>query len=115
MVNGKWKTAFFHLPFTIYHSPITSMRLDQYLRASRLVLRRTVAQELCDAGAVSVNGAPARSSRAVHPGDCIAIRRRERVLTVRVNAVPDTKQVSRADAPTLYEVLENTGEEGVGF
>ncbi|MBC7930153.1 MAG: RNA-binding S4 domain-containing protein, partial [Rubrivivax sp.] len=66
------------------------MRLDQYLRASRLVLRRTVAQELCDAGAVSVNGTPARSSRAVHPGDRIAIRRRERVLTVRVSSVPDT-------------------------
>ncbi len=84
------------------------MRLDQYLRASRLVLRRTVAQELCDAGAVGVNGTPARSSRAVHPGDRIAIRRRERVLNVRVNTVPDTKQVSRADASTLYEVIEDT-------
>jgi ribosomal 50S subunit-recycling heat shock protein len=84
------------------------MRLDQYLRASRLVLRRTVAQELCDAGAVAVNGTPARSSRTVRPGDSIAIRRRERVLTVRVLLVPDTKQVSRADAPTLYEILEDT-------
>jgi ribosomal 50S subunit-recycling heat shock protein len=91
------------------------MRLDQYLRASRLVLRRTVAQELCEAGAVSVNDVPARSSRAVHPGDRIAIRRRERVLTVRVNSVPDTKQISRADAPTLYEILDDTREEGDGF
>lgn len=84
------------------------MRLDQYLRASRLVIRRTVAQELCEAAAVEVNGAPARSSRTVRPGDRIAIRRRERILTIRVNAVPDTKQVSRADAPTLYEILEDT-------
>ena len=83
------------------------MRLDQYLRASRLVLRRTVAQELCDAGAVAVNGTSARSSRTVRPGDHISIRRRDRVLTVRVNAVPDTKQVSRADAPTLYEIIED--------
>ena len=84
------------------------MRLDQYLRASRLVLRRTVAQELCEAGAVSVNGAPARSSRAVREGDELTIRRRERALTVRVRSLPQTKQVSRADAPSLYEVISDT-------
>ncbi len=84
------------------------MRLDQYLRASRLVLRRTVAQELCDAGAVSVNGAAARSSRAVREGDELTIRRRERVTTVRVLSVPQAKQVSRADAPSLYELVSDT-------
>jgi ribosomal 50S subunit-recycling heat shock protein len=83
------------------------MRLDQFLRASRLVLRRTVAQELCDAGAVSVGGLVARSSRTVRVGDLITIRRRERSLTVRVNSVPDTKQVSRADAASLYEVVSD--------
>ncbi|HVF55694.1 MAG TPA: S4 domain-containing protein [Pyrinomonadaceae bacterium] len=81
------------------------MRLDQFLRASRLVLRRTVAQELCDAGAVSVGGLAARSSRAVRPGDEITINRRDRTLSVRVLALPATKQVSRTEAPTLYEVL----------
>ena len=84
------------------------MRLDQYLRASRLVLRRTVAQELCEAGAVSVNGAPARSSRAVREGDELTVRRRGRALTVRVLSLPQTKQVSRADAPSLYEVVSDT-------
>ena len=83
------------------------MRLDQYLRASCLVLRRTVAQELCEAGAVFVNGAPARSSRAVREGDEVTIRRRERALTVRVLSLPQTKQVSRADAHTLYEVISD--------
>jgi ribosomal 50S subunit-recycling heat shock protein len=83
------------------------MRLDQFLRASRLVLRRTVAQELCEAGAVSVNGAAARSSRTVREGDEIAIRRRERTLTVRVLTVPQTKQVSRADASSLYEIVSD--------
>ncbi|MDT5294347.1 MAG: hypothetical protein QOJ76_1227 [Acidobacteriota bacterium] len=83
------------------------MRLDQFLRASRLVLRRTVAQELCEAGAVSVNGVAARSSRTVREGDEIAVRRRERALTVRVNTVPQTKQVSRADANTLYEIISD--------
>ena len=81
------------------------MRLDQYLRASRLVLRRTAAQELCEAGAVAVNGAPARSSRTVRAGDEITIRRREHVLTVRVRTVPETKQVSRAEAASLYEII----------
>ena len=81
------------------------MRLDQYLRASRLVLRRTAAQELCEAGAVSVNDTPARPSRTVRAGDRITIRRRDRALTVRVRTVPETKQVSRAQAPTLYEVV----------
>jgi ribosomal 50S subunit-recycling heat shock protein len=83
------------------------MRLDQYLRASRLVLRRTVAQELCEAGAVHVNGSPARSSRMVREGDELTIRRRERALTVRVLAVPETKQVSRAEAASLYEIISD--------
>jgi ribosomal 50S subunit-recycling heat shock protein len=87
----------------------SDMRLDQYLRASRLVLRRTAAQELCEAGAVAVNGSPARSSRTVRAGDEITIRRREHVLTVRVRTVPETKQVSRAQAPTLYEVVSDSG------
>ncbi|HEX8336128.1 MAG TPA: S4 domain-containing protein [Pyrinomonadaceae bacterium] len=89
------------------------MRLDLFLRASRLVLRRTVAQELCEAGAVSVGGAPARASRAVRAGDEITVRRRGRELTVRVLTVPQAKQVSRADAPSLYEVVSdiNVNEE----
>ena len=81
------------------------MRLDQFLRASRLVLRRTVAQELCDAGAVSVGGTAARSSRTVREGDEITVRRRDRALTVRVLKVPQAKQVSRADASALYEIV----------
>jgi ribosomal 50S subunit-recycling heat shock protein len=83
------------------------MRLDLFLRASRLVLRRTVAQELCEAGAVSVNGAAARASRAVREADEITITRRGRLLTVRVLTIPQSKQVSRSDAPSLYEVVSD--------
>jgi ribosomal 50S subunit-recycling heat shock protein len=83
------------------------MRLDLFLRASRLVLRRTVAQELCEAGAVTVNGAAARASRAVREGDEVTIRRRGRALTVRVQSLPQAKQVSRHDAPSLYEVVSD--------
>ncbi|MBV9925906.1 MAG: RNA-binding S4 domain-containing protein [Acidobacteria bacterium] len=90
------------------------MRLDLFLRASRLVLRRTVAQELCDAGAVTVNGAAARPSRAVREGDEISIKRRGRALTVRVLTLPQSKQVSRGDAPSLYELVSDieTKDEG---
>ncbi|HWS87179.1 MAG TPA: S4 domain-containing protein [Pyrinomonadaceae bacterium] len=90
------------------------MRLDLFLRASRLVLRRTVAQELCEAGAVTVNGAPARASRAVREGDEITVNRRGRLLTVRALTLPQSKQVSRADAASLYEVVSdiNVNDEG---
>ena len=83
------------------------MRLDLFLKASRLTLRRTVAQALCDAGAVSVNNIPAKSSRGVHVGDEIALRRRNQLLTVRVLALPATRQTSRSDASTLYEILSD--------
>ena len=83
------------------------MRLDQFLKASRLVLRRTVAQELCEAGAVSVNNTPARSARTVRVGDEIQMRRGGRLLTVRVVAVPTVRQTSRSEASGLYEVLSD--------
>jgi ribosomal 50S subunit-recycling heat shock protein len=81
------------------------MRLDLFLKASRLCLRRTVAQQLCEAGQVTVNGVEAKSSRTVQVGDVIAVRRRNRLLTVRVLAVPATRQTSRNDASGLYEIL----------
>jgi ribosomal 50S subunit-recycling heat shock protein len=86
----------------------TPMRLDQFLRASRLVLRRTVAQELCAAGAVLVNGAPARPARTIRAGDQITLRRRHRLLTVRVTMVPEARQTSRHEAPMLYEILSDS-------
>ncbi len=87
------------------------MRLDQFLRASRLVLRRTVAQELCEAGAVLVGGVAARSSRVVRAGDEITLARRARWLTVRVLAVPTVRQTSKHEAATLYEVVRDERRE----
>lgn len=81
------------------------MRLDLFLKASRLVIRRTVAQAMCDGGAVEIGGVAARSSRAVRVGDEITLRRGARRLTVRVLALPVTKQVAKTDAATLYEVV----------
>ena len=71
------------------------------------MLRRTVAQELCGAGAVEVNGVAARSSRPVREGDEIKIRRRGRLLTVRVASVPAVRQPSKTEAASLYEVVSD--------
>jgi ribosomal 50S subunit-recycling heat shock protein len=84
------------------------MRLDLFLKASRLCPRRTVAQTLCDAGLVFLNDKPAKSSHAVKPGDELILRRHDYVIKVRVLTIPTGRQTSRKDAGTLYELL---GEE----
>ena len=81
------------------------MRLDLFLKASRLCTRRTVAQKICEAGRVEVNGHPAKSSHIVKASDEILIRSHSRVKTVRVLAVPTSRQTSRKEATSLFEVL----------
>jgi len=89
------------------------VRLDVFLKASRLCSRRTLAQKLCDAARVSINGSTAKSSRAVKAGDEILIRRQHKLTTVRVLSVPTARQTSRKEANTLYEVLsEESLDEG---
>ena len=77
------------------------MRLDKYLKVSRLIKRRTVANEACDNERVTVNGKVARASYDVKVGDVIAIRFGEKMLTVEVTNVQET--VGKADAATLYK------------
>ena len=76
------------------------MRLDKYLKVSRLIKRRTVATEACDNARVSVNGRPARASYEVKVGDVIAIRFGERTLTVEVLSVQEN--AGKAEASALY-------------
>ena len=76
------------------------MRLDKYLKVSRLIKRRTVANEACDNGLVSVNGKPQRASYDVKVGDEITLRFGVRTLTVEVLSVQET--VRQAEAATLY-------------
>lgn len=83
------------------------MRLDLFLKASRLCPRRAVAQELCEAGAVEVNGLASKSSRDVKAGEEITLRRRHRVTVVRILSVPTTKQVARHEASSLYEIISD--------
>jgi ribosomal 50S subunit-recycling heat shock protein len=81
------------------------MRLDLFLKSSRLILRRSLAQEFCDAGRVKINGVKAKSSREVKVNDEIQIKRSNRILTVRVLQIPSNKQVSRQAASSLFEVV----------
>lgn len=79
------------------------MRLDKYLKVSRLIKRRTVANEACDAEKVSVNGKPARASYDVKEGDIIEITIGANPLKVRVLDVKEFTK--KEDAAALYEVV----------
>lgn len=81
------------------------MRLDLFLKSSRIILRRSLAQQFCDAGLVKVNGVKAKSSREVKVYDEIEIKRTERVLKVKVLRIPTNKQVSRQSASSLFEIV----------
>jgi len=81
------------------------MRLDKYLKVSRLIKRRTVANEACDSEHVSVNGRKAKASYDVKPGDVIEIRFGQRTLKVEVVSVAE--HAAKSDAPAMYrEVLQ---------
>ncbi len=79
------------------------MRLDKYLKVSRLIKRRTVANEACDAEKVSVNGKPARASYDVKVNDIIEINMGKTPLKVKVVKVVEV--VGKDGASELYEVL----------
>ena len=79
------------------------MRLDKYLKVSRLIKRRTLANEVCDSGLVSLNGRPARASSEVKVGDVITLTLGRRRVSVEVLAVAEA--VGKADAAALYREL----------
>lgn len=79
------------------------MRLDKYLKISRLIKRRTVANEACDADKVTVNGKTARASYDVKVGDIIEINIGAKPLKVRVLDVKE--YTKKEDAAALYEVV----------
>ena len=79
------------------------MRLDKFLKVSRLIKRRTIANEACDGERVSVNGRTAKASYNVKPGDNIDIRFGQRTLSVEVLSV--TEHATKADAPAMYREI----------
>ena len=80
------------------------MRLDKYLKVSRIIKRRTVANDACDADHVTVNGRRAKASYDVKVGDILEITFGQRTLKLRVLEVKET--VAKADAASMYEVIE---------
>ncbi|WP_055071758.1 RNA-binding S4 domain-containing protein [Clostridium massiliamazoniense] len=83
------------------------MRLDKYLKVSRIIKRRTVAKEACESGRVSINDKVAKSSTSVKEGDIIEIIFGNKTLKARITNVAE--HVKKEDARNMYEILE--GEE----
>ena len=79
------------------------MRIDKYLKVSRLIKRRTVANEACDAGRVTVNDRPAKASYDVKAGDVIAIRFGEKTIRAKVLRVAET--VRKEEAGEMFEYV----------
>ena len=79
------------------------MRLDKYLKVSRIIKRRTVANEACDAGRVLVNGKVAEASQDVKPGDVIEVGFGNKQVKAEVLSVQET--VKKEEAADLYEYM----------
>ena len=79
------------------------MRLDKYLKVSRIIKRRTVANEACDDSHVTVNGRPAKASYDIKPGDIVEIAFGTKTLKIRVLDVRES--VKKTDAYEMYEVI----------
>ena len=80
------------------------MRLDKYLKVSRLIKRRTIANEACDAKRVLVNGVPARASYEVKVGDLIEITLGQKPLKAKVLSI--SEYATKENAGLLYEIIE---------
>ena len=82
------------------------MRLDKYLKVSRIIKRRTVANEACSMGRVSVNDKVAKPSTDVKPGDIISVRSGAKLLTAEVLAVKES--VRTEDADSMYRIISDS-------
>ncbi|AVX19289.1 MAG: RNA-binding S4 domain-containing protein [Bacillota bacterium] len=80
------------------------MRLDKFLKVSRIIKRRTLAKEVCDGGRIQINGRPAKASSEVKAGDILELDFGQRRLRVRVVEIKEN--VPAALAGQLYEILE---------
>ena len=83
-----------------------SMRLDKYLKVSRIIKRRPVAKEVADKGRIKVNGVLAKSSTDLKVNDQIEVRFGNKVLTVKVSVLWDSTK--KEDASKMYEIISET-------
>lgn len=79
------------------------MRLDKYLKVSRLIKRRTLAKEVCDQSRVHINDRPAKASSSVKIGDTLAIRFGQKIVTVKVEDIKENPR--KEEAVSLYSVI----------
>ncbi|MFK2826956.1 RNA-binding S4 domain-containing protein [Bacillus sp. B190/17] len=80
------------------------MRLDKFLKVSRLIKRRTLAKEVADQGRITINGVTAKASSNVKAGDELSVRLGQRILTVRVEKLQETTK--KEEAAGMYELLK---------
>ena len=80
------------------------MRLDKFLKVSRIIKRRTVAKEACDKGIVTINGKQAKSSSEVKIGDILEVTFGEKVMKFKITEI--NEHVLNADAKDMYEIIE---------
>lgn len=84
------------------------MRLDKYLKVSRIIKRRTVAKEACDGGRVTIGGKVAKAGTEVKVGDVLEIRFGNRLGQYRITAIEEV--VRKENAASMYEVLSEDSE-----
>mgnify|MGYP001117790333 CR=1 FL=1 len=85
------------------------MRLDKFLKVSRVIKRRTIAKEVCDQGYVTINERPAKAGAEVKPEDILEIRLGSRVLRIMVISTPGVVKVQ--DAPQIFKVIEDSADQ----
>lgn len=82
------------------------MRLDKFLKVSRIIKRRSIAKEIADQGRILINGQPAKSSSRVAFGDTLTIKFGNKTETVKINRIVDTTKKSEAE--DMYEIVDET-------
>lgn len=85
------------------------MRIDKFLKVSRLIRRRTLAKEVADQGRIEINGLVAKASSTVKEGDTIAIRFGQKLVTVQVEMIKNTTK--KDEAESMYKIIS---EEAIG-
>ncbi|MEG6532128.1 RNA-binding S4 domain-containing protein [Caldifermentibacillus hisashii] len=81
------------------------MRLDKFLKVSRLIKRRTLAKEVADQGRILINGKTAKASSEVNVGDELEIRFGQRLMTVKIEKLQETTR--KEDADSMYTVIKD--------
>ncbi|WP_057767561.1 RNA-binding S4 domain-containing protein [Cytobacillus praedii] len=88
------------------------MRLDKFLKVSRLIKRRTLAKEVSDQGRISVNGQQAKASTTVKVGDELVVRFGQKLVTVKIDRIQETTR--KEDAPEMYTIIKEEKVESEG-